>query len=176
MAKQLCRLVTVVALLGALLALTAAKYPVPGCKVPNVAGKSLAAAENDIIKANCSVGNISTAKSGSVALGNVISTAPPAGKTGPAGKPVNLKVSLGNPPTPKPGKKCKVPDVKGETVAKAAKAIEKANCSVGKISTEKSKKVKAGKVISSNPKAGEKKDSGAKVNLKVSKGNGKKKK
>ena len=75
MAKQLTRLVTVLALLGALFALSAAGYPIPGCKVPNVTNKSLASAESAIINGNCAVGKISTAKSSSVAIGNVISTA-----------------------------------------------------------------------------------------------------
>jgi beta-lactam-binding protein with PASTA domain len=176
MAKQLTRIVTVVALLGALFALTAAKYPIPGCKVPNVANKPLVAAESAIISANCSIGKISTAKSGSVAIGNVISTSPAAGTSHQAGKSVDLKVSIGNPKPPVPGKKCKVPDVVHNTVAKASKAIEKGNCTVGKITSVKSKKVKAGRVISTTPTAGEQKPSGAKVNLTVSKGNGKKKK
>ncbi len=170
MAKQLTRLVTVLALLGALFALSAAGYPIPGCKVPNVTNKSLATAESAIINGNCAIGKISTAKS-SIAIGNVISTAPPAGTSLPGGKSVNIKVSLGNPKPPVPGKKCTVPNVVHQTLAVAAKAIAKGNCKVGKISTAKSKKVKDGKVISSDPKAGAKKPSGAKVNLTISKGN-----
>jgi serine/threonine-protein kinase len=166
----------VAALLGALFALTGAKYPIPGCTVPDVAGKSLVAAETAIIQGNCSVGKISTAKSSSVPLGNVISSQPPGGTKHQAGKAVNLKVSIGNPKPPVPGKKCKVPDVVKDTVKAAATAIEKGNCKVGKITSVKSKKVKAGHVVSSNPSAGAKKGSGFKVNLKVSKGSGKKKK
>lgn len=176
MAKHLTRIVTVVALLGALFALTAAKYPIPGCKVPNVTNKSLVAAETAIIQGNCSVGKISTAKSSSVALGNVISTSPGGGTNTTAGKPVNIKVSIGNPKPPVPGKKCVVPNVLKDTLAVASKAITKANCTLGKISSVKSKKVKAGHVISSSPKAGSKKDSGAKVDLTMSKGEPKKKK
>jgi serine/threonine-protein kinase len=176
MAKQLMRLVTVAALLGALFALTGAKYPIPGCKVPDVANKSLVAAETAIIQGNCSVGTISTAKSSSIPLGNVISSQPPAGTKHQAGKAVNLKVSIGNPKPPVPGKKCKVPNVVKDTVKAAAKAIANGNCRVGKITSAKSKKIKAGHVISSNPNAGAKRNSGAKVDLKVSKGAGKKKK
>jgi eukaryotic-like serine/threonine-protein kinase len=170
MAKQLTRLVTVLALLGALFALSAAGYPIPGCKVPNVAHKPLASAESAIINANCSIGKISTAQS-SIAIGNVISTTPGAGSSHPGGASVALKVSLGNPKPPVPGKQCTVPNVVHQTLAVAAKAIAKGNCKVGKISTAKSKKVKDGRIISSNPKAGAKKGSGAKVNLTISKGN-----
>jgi beta-lactam-binding protein with PASTA domain len=176
MVKQLTRLATVVALLGALFALTAAKYPIPGCKVPDVTNKSLVAAETAIVTSNCSVGKISVAKSSSIPLGNVISTAPPAGTKHQAGKAVNLKVSIGDPKPPVPGKKCHVPNVVHDTLAGASKAITKGNCRVGKITSAKSKKVKAGHVISSNPKAGATKGSGAKVDLKMSKGKGKKKK
>jgi beta-lactam-binding protein with PASTA domain len=176
MAKHLARLGTVVALFGLVLALTGANYPIPGCKVPNVQGKALASAETAIIQANCAIGKISTAKSSSIPIGDVISSSPVAGTSHQAGKSVDLKVSIGNPKPPVPGKKCKVPDVVKDTLGVAAKAIEKANCTVGKITSAKSKKIKTGHVISSSPTAGTKEASGAKVDLQVSKGNGKKKK
>jgi beta-lactam-binding protein with PASTA domain len=177
MAKLLARLGTVAALFALVLALTGAKYPIPGCTVPNVQGKALTAAENEIVSGNCSVGSISTANSSSVALGKVIKSNPSGGTTHPAGTSVSLKVSLGKTPKPPvPGKPCTVPNVVKDTLASAVKKIQKGNCTVGKVSSAKSKKVKAGHVISSNPTAGTKKGSGAKVALTVSKGKGKKKK
>jgi beta-lactam-binding protein with PASTA domain len=173
--RHVTRLAMIGALCGIVLALTGASYPIPGCTVPRVAGKALGAAESALTSADCAVGAITTAKSATVASGDVISSSPAAGTKHHAGTQVNLKVSIGNPPAPVAGKLCKVPKLVGDTVARAAKAIEKANCSVGKITTATSSKP-VGKVISSSPRAGTKKGAGAKVNLKVSKGKKKKKK
>ncbi len=67
-------------------------------------------------------------------------------------------------------KVCKVPNVVGKTLAKAETALTKANCSVGKITKTKSKKVAKGDVISSSPSAGKTEKLHAKVALTVSKG------
>ena len=65
----------------------------PKCVVPNVVGKTQAAAETALTKANCTLGTVTKKKSSTVAKGNVISTSPKAGTTTAA--KVNLTVSTG---------------------------------------------------------------------------------
>lgn len=65
---------------------------------------------------------------------------------------------------------CRVPKVTGDTLARAKSAIEKANCSVGRVTTAYSAKVKKGKVAVERPGAGTGLADGAKVALVISKG------
>jgi hypothetical protein len=65
---------------------------------------------------------------------------------------------------------CVVPKVKGKRLRAAKRAIRKAHCSVGKVTTAFSERVKKGRVISQKPKAGKKLAAGSKVKLKASKG------
>jgi hypothetical protein len=64
--------------------------------------------------------------------------------------------------------KCKVPNVKGKTLAAAEKALTKAHCAVGKIKKTKSSKVKKGSVVSQGAAAGKSLSKGSKVSLIVS--------
>ncbi len=66
----------------------------PKCVVPNVKGKTLAAAKRALVAKRCRVGTISRAFSKSAKLGRVISQAPVRG-TRPNGTRVNLKISRG---------------------------------------------------------------------------------
>ncbi len=63
------------------------------CKVPNVKGKKLAAAEKAITSAHCKVGKVKKANSKHVNKGSVISESPGAGKSLPSGTKVSLVVS-----------------------------------------------------------------------------------
>ncbi len=65
---------------------------------------------------------------------------------------------------------CIVPKVKGKKVKAARKALKKANCKVGKVKRSFSGKVKKGRVIKQRTKPGKVLPAGAKVGLKVSKG------
>ena len=65
---------------------------------------------------------------------------------------------------------CKVPSVRGNKLAVAAKAIAKAHCRVGKVRRKASLKVKRGRVISQTPRARKRLPSRSKVNLVVSRG------
>ena len=67
----------------------------PSCLVPKVKGKKLAAAKAAITAAHCSVGKVTKAFSSKVKKGKVISQSPPAGTSGAAGSPVDMKVSRG---------------------------------------------------------------------------------
>jgi hypothetical protein len=67
---------------------------------------------------------------------------------------------------------CLVPTLKGRPVRVAKEAIVAYDCSVGKITRATSQSVKKGRVISQRPRAGTRRDRGAKINLVVSKGRG----
>ena len=67
---------------------------------------------------------------------------------------------------------CRVPNVRGKKFAAAKSAITKAHCSLGKVKRKTSKRMKRGRVISQNPKAGTQLSNLGKVNLVVSKGRG----
>lgn len=71
----------------------------PICKVPKVKGKKVRAARKAIKKANCKVGKVKKVFSSKVKKGRVVSQRPKAGKTGPAGMKVKLKVSKGEKPS-----------------------------------------------------------------------------
>lgn len=72
--------------------------PAPGCKVPKVRGKTLAAAKTAIRRAHCGVGKVTKAFSTKVKKGRVISTKPRAGSKHPRGTKIKLSVSKGRKP------------------------------------------------------------------------------
>ncbi|MBW8017458.1 MAG: PASTA domain-containing protein, partial [Planctomycetes bacterium] len=91
-----------------------------GDPVPDVVGMTQANAEADIVAAGFTVGTITTAYSGTVAAGDVISQNPTAGTPTAAGAPVAIEVSLGvNPdtaaPTPNPATFASVPSADSDT-------------------------------------------------------------
>ena len=65
------------------------------CIVPNVRGKSLAAAGKALTAGHCKQGKVTRARSSTVTSGHVISSKPPAGHLGSPGTKVNLVVSRG---------------------------------------------------------------------------------
>ncbi len=140
------------------------------CKVPKVKGKKLAAAKTALKHAHCATGKVTHKASKSVAKGKVISSKPGAGSKHKTGTKVALTVSSGKAKTTSPKKACKVPNVKGKTLAAAKKALKKANCATGKVTHKASKSVAKGKVISSKPGAGSKHKAGTRVKLTVSSG------
>lgn len=60
---------------------------------------------------------------------------------------------------------CVVPRLKGVTLADARTRLERARCTLGKVTTARAKGVAAGKVVSSKPAAGKNLPAGAKVAL-----------
>jgi photosystem II stability/assembly factor-like uncharacterized protein len=84
-----------------------------------------------------------------------------------------VKSPITQPPPPPPPFKppaCVVPKVVGKRLAAAKKAIRARHCSVGRITKVRSKKLKAGLVVSESPKPGKRLKNGAKVSLRVSRG------
>jgi hypothetical protein len=77
------------------------------------------------------------------------------------------------PEAPPPPLKCVVPNVMGKPLTTAKKEITAGHCKTGKVTTAKSKTVKKGRVIAQRPKGGTELAQGSKVNLTVSRGDGK---
>ncbi len=133
--------------------------------VPNVVGDTQAAATTAITGAGLVVGTVTTASSGTVPSGDVISEAPIAGTSVTSGSAVNLVVSTGPPPV-------LVPNVVGATQAAATTAITGVGLTVGTVTTASSTTVPSGDVISEAPVAGTSVASGSAVTLVVSSGPG----
>jgi PASTA domain len=70
---------------------------------------------------------------------------------------------------------CIVPKLRNLSLAKARQALAAANCKLGKVTRVRDKRIKKGRVISQQPDAKWRRDSGAKVAVKVSLGPPKKK-
>jgi Glucodextranase, domain B len=73
-------------------------------------------------------------------------------------------------PPPPPPPKCQVPRTAGTKLPAAEKAIRRAHCRVGKIRQLRSRKVRKGRVVATNPAGGRKLRSGWKIEVFVSKG------
>ncbi|GJL57656.1 MAG: hypothetical protein NPIRA03_05130 [Nitrospirales bacterium] len=131
-----------------------------GVVVPKVVGLTRAAAETAITEANLTLGRVTTANSGSVAAGRVISQNPAAEAKVEAGSAVALVVSLG----------AKVPDVVGISRGSAQTALSSAGLKVGTVTSANSQTVAIGNVISQDPTAGSNVAPGSSVALVVSLG------
>ena len=76
------------------------------------------------------------------------------------------------PPVTPSAAKCKVPNLKGKTLAQAKKLLKTAHCKLGKVSKKKAPKkakVKKGRIFKQSPAAGAKKPAGTKVSVVVAK-------
>jgi len=128
--------------------------------VPDVVGKTEAAATTDIEAEGLVVGAGSTAASESVDIGDVISQDPVALTAVVPASTVNLTISLGT----------QVPDVVDETEADAIIAIEAVSLVVGEGTTANSDTIIAGNVISQVPAALAYAEPGSTVELVISLG------
>lgn len=99
-----------------------------------------------------------------VPAANTSSPTPPAQPIQPA------PTAPAAPTTPQPkAKRCKVPNVRGLSLAKAKKKIRKANCRVGSVHTRKTKKRYAGKAYKTSPAKGTNRAAGTRVAIYVGK-------
>lgn len=69
--------------------------PTPTCKVPDMKGEKLPAAESLLRRARCAVGEVTKAYSSKVKTGRVVSQKPVSGSRRPFGSRVKLVVSKG---------------------------------------------------------------------------------
>jgi hypothetical protein len=91
--------------------------------------------------------------------------------TNPGNNTASVALGVVNPP---PTPQCKVPKLKGAPVKVAKAVLPLVNCAVGKVTKTKSKSVRKGNVISTNPGGGSTAAAGAKVAIKASSGKPKK--
>ena len=131
--------------------------------VPNVVGKTQAAASTAITGAGLVVGTVTQQPSSTVASGEIISENPAGGTNVAGGSAVNLAVSTGP-------MQVAVPNVVGQTQAAATTAITGAGLVLGTVTQQSSTTVTSGDVISESPAAGTNVASGSAVNLVVSTG------
>ncbi|PYQ69288.1 MAG: hypothetical protein DMG01_29390 [Acidobacteria bacterium] len=125
--------------------------------VPVVVGQTGRAAEGEITNAGLVPATVN-ANSTTVAIGNVISSVPPAGSLVSAGTTVTLTVSLG----------ARVPSVVGQAQAAATSAVSSAGLSSS--ITKVNNAAAAGQVISQNPAGGVNVQPGSVIALTVSLG------
>jgi hypothetical protein len=107
-----------------------------------------------------SAGTFSVTVSSSDAVGNQSS----------ATRSVTIAAPPPPPPPPPPPTQCRVPKVLRLRLAVAKRAITRAHCRTGKVAKRYSRKVKKGRVLAQNPRAGVRRAANARVNLVVSRG------
>jgi beta-lactam-binding protein with PASTA domain len=131
--------------------------------VPNVVNMTQSSAQSAITNAGLTVGNLTSAASGTVPSGSVISQNPTAGTQVVAATTVDLVISLGP-------SVVTVPSVANMTQGAATTAINNAGLVVGGVSSASSQTVPSGSVISQSPTAGTQVAAGSAVGLVVSSG------
>jgi len=134
--------------------------------VPDASNLTAAAAASLFTNAKLTLGTTTEAYSNTVAAGLVISQQPAAGAKVEPGTAVNIVVSLGTAP---PGT-VTVPSLANLTAAAAATALTNAKLTLGTTTQAYSNTVATGLVISQQPAAATKVDSGTAVSIVVSKG------
>lgn len=85
-------------------------------------------------------------------------------------QPGDCAADAGGQPVMDTKESCKVPNVKGVTLAAAKRELKAGGCVAGKVKTAFSPKVKKGRVISQSQRPGKTMTAGGKVNLVVSRG------
>ena len=135
----------------------------PPLTVPDVSGKTLEQATEELTEIGYSVGETSEVYSDTVEAGLVVSTDPAAGKTAEKGSRIAITLSKGK-------EQVAVPDVAGSNEDSAKEALSSAGLKAKAGSSEYSDDVKKGRVIRTEPAAGEKVDKGSEVTYVLSKG------
>ena len=131
--------------------------------VPEIVGRTQEEAQSAITRAGLVWGTPTRAYSDTVVSGSVISCKPPTGTAIPIGQAVTAVISRGV-------EQKTVPDVVGRTEQEARTAITGAGLTVGAVTNDYSPTVESGKVISSDPAAGQSINHSSAVALVVSKG------
>ena len=130
-------------------------------KVPNVVGMTEDEATRTLEDLDFGV-NVKETTNDRIPEGTVVSQGPEAGEEAPKGSTVEIVVSSGKP-------QVEVPNVVGKTADEAANILGRAGFT-GKRSEESSTEVEKGKVIRTDPEAGEKATQGSTVTYVVSTG------
>ena len=130
--------------------------------VPDVQGKTLEVASEQIETAGLVVGTVTEEASSDVKEGTVLRTDPAANTSKREGSKVNIVLAM--------KEVALVPDVTKKELDEAKSLIESAGFVVGAVTEESSEEIEAGFVISTDPAANASKVKGSKINLVVSKG------
>ena len=131
-------------------------------RVPRVTGLKQQEAEDELTGQGFKIGTVEQQPSDSVPAGTVMAQDPKAGDQAPEGTGVNLVVSSGK-------EKVQIPDEAGKDAAVAANDLGQLGLKT-KTSQEASSTVDKGKVIRTEPGAGQSVDKGSTVTLVVSSG------
>ena len=136
--------------------------------VPDVTGKQVEIARSQLEKKHLSV-SVKEVSSEDVPIGEVIAQTPSGGSVVKANRTIYLTVSKGN-----DGAEVLIPDLRGLSVAEADKKLREIHLSIGSVTYAPSDEYADGKIISQSPSSPEKASKGAKVDVVVSKNDGKK--
>jgi serine/threonine-protein kinase len=131
--------------------------------VPTVIGKSLDDAEAALKKHDLTW-TVTNEESATVAKGKVTRTDPAGGIVAQKGDQITVYVSTGK-------KVVNVPDVTGQSIEDAKKAMTNAGFALGQINQQDSPTVPANVVMSTDPKAADQAHEGDTVNFTISSGN-----
>ncbi len=131
--------------------------------VPNVEGKTLEEAIQEIEGAGFEVGKTESAHDDSVESGHVISQNPKGGTKAAKGSKIDILISQGT-------EEVSVPNVEGMTQEEATRTLLKEGFVVGDVTNQYSNDVEAGKVMSQSPSANMKAVKGSSVSLVISQG------
>lgn len=136
-----------------------------GSDAPNLIGKTLVAAEQELGAFGLASGNIIRVHGDAPAPGQVIAQYPAPGVALDPGAKVNLLVSLG-----RAGESYLMPNLLGMTLQDATRVVKELNMQIGRISYEPYEGVPAMTIIKQTPRSGYKVESGEKVSLVMSRG------
>lgn len=136
--------------------------------VPDVTGKQVEIARAQLEKKHLSV-SVKEVSSEDVPIGEVIAQTPSGGSVVKANRTIYLTVSKGN-----DGAEVLIPDLRGLSVSEADKKLREIHLSIGSVTYAPSDEYADGKIISQSPSSPEKASKGAKVDVVVSKNDGKK--
>ncbi len=131
--------------------------------VPNVEGKTLEEAIQEIEGAGFEVGKTESAHDDSVESGHVISQNPKGGTKAAKGSKIDILISQGT-------EEVSIPNVEGMTQEEATRTLLKEGFVVGDVTNQYSNDVEAGKVMSQSPSANMKAVKGSSVSLVISQG------
>ena len=132
-------------------------------EVPDVVGMTYEQAVSEIRAAGFDIGEMTTEYDDETESGLVLEQTPNAGAQAPEGSKIDLVISQGS-------EQVDVPDVLGMTESQAREALSASGLIVGDVKVDESDDVEKGKIISQDPKAGTKANSGTIVNIVVSGG------
>ena len=128
--------------------------------VPGVVGLDRFAAEESIIKAGLTLGEVRSVSNATVPPDRVVAQHPEPGQRVKLGRQVHIDVSSG-------GSKLKVPHVEGLNLARATALLSESGLSVGEVESLRAPTMPPGQVISTRPPAGVEADEGERILIQV---------